>query len=499
MPEEHVPHRAPVEQLRDRFDGAVLTPGDPDYEDARSVFNAMIDSRPQVIAQCEHKQDIRTALEFARHHDLGVAVRSGGHSVAGASLVEDGLVIDMRRINAVSVDPEHRTATVGGGAAWRDFDRATQPYGLLTTGGRVSTTGVAGLTLGGGSGWVERKYGLACDNLLSVDLVTADGREVRADERENPELFWALHGGGGNFGIVTSMTFRLHHEPEFSMALLLWPADEGSRVTGHYRDFMEAAPDELGGGLLYLTGPPEEFVPRSLVGTLCCAVLVTDLGGEEDLRTRIAPLLDLRPAARMITEIPYADLQCMLDDPAGYRNYWSAEYLHELPDEAVELFCARAHDMIVPSPSQHALVRWGGAVARGDGTGAMSNRDVPWVVHPLGLWESPEDDAAAKRWTRGVRDDLRPWTTGAVYLNFIGDEGADRVIAGYGRENYERLSRIKAEYDPGNVFNRWHNVRPTPTPAAVVGGVVSEVVVPETVAPEPGGRQEPLPPAPEPR
>lgn len=490
---EHALHRAPIEQLRGRFGGAVLTPGDPGYEPARSVFNAMIESRPQVIAQCADTDDIKTALEFARHHDLRVAVRSGGHSVAGASLVDDGLVIDMRRLNAVSVDPDARIATVGGGAVWGDLDRATQPHRLVSTGGRVSTTGVAGLTLGGGSGWIERKYGLACDNLLSVDLMTADGREVTADEQENPDLFWALHGGGGNFGIATSLTFRLHEAPDFAMALMIWPGAEGRRVAGRYRDFMAEEPDEIGGCLLYLTGPPEQFVPESMVGTLCCAVLVTDLGTEADLRERLRPLLDLNPAGHMITEMPYADLQCMLDDPPGYRNHWSAEYLRELPDEALDLFCARAEDMLVPSPSQHLLAPWGGAVARGDGTGAMSNRDVSWVVHPLGMWENPEDDAVARHWAHGVRDDLRRWTTGAVYLNFIGDEGEGRVVAGYGRENYERLSRIKAEYDPGNVFNRWHNVRPAPA----VDVIVPDVITPETMLPETGtsesGTSEPEP------
>ncbi|RCW44068.1 FAD/FMN-containing dehydrogenase [Halopolyspora algeriensis] len=477
---KHDLHRTPIEQLRSRFDGAVLTPGDPGYEDARSLFNAMITARPRVIAQCEHARDVRAALEFARRHDLRIAVRSGGHSVAGASLIDEGLVIDMRRMNAVSVDPEARTVTVGGGAAWGDLDRATQPYHLVTTGGRVSTTGVAGLTLGGGSGWIERKYGLACDNLLSVDLVTADGREITAGEQENPELFWALHGGGGNFGVATSLTFRLHEAPEFAAALMIWPGSEGRRVAGCYRDFAERAPNEIGGGLVYVTGPPEQFVPENMVNTLCCMVLITSLGTESDLRERIEPLLDLHPAGHVITDIPYADLQCMLDDPPGYRNHWSAEYLRELPDEALDLFCARAQDMPVPSPSQHALLPWGGAVARESDSSAMANRDVPWVVHPLGLWENPEDDDAVKRWAHGLRDDLRQWSTGAVYLNFIGDEGADRVVAGYGRDNYARLSRIKAEYDPGNVFNRWHNVRPDPGVTPDVDVVVPDVIAPGT-------------------
>jgi FAD/FMN-containing dehydrogenase len=451
-----------LERLRGRFGGALLVPGDAGYDEARSVFNSMIDKRPAAIAQCESVADVGAALAFARESELELAVRSGGHSVAGASLVEDGLVIDMRRMHAVSVDPDARTATVGGGATWSDLDNAAQPHRLATTGGRVSTTGVAGLTLGGGSGWLERKLGLACDSLLSVDLVTADGREVTASESENPELFWALHGGGGNFGIATSFVFRLEPLAAMTAALLLWPGDAGREVAGRWRDFMVEAPDEVGGGLLYLTGPPEEFVPDELVGKLACAVLLTYTGGEAEAREAIGPLVELSPTGEMIVELPYAELQCMLDDPPGYRNYWSAEYLGELPDEALDLFCARADQMIVPSPSQHVIFPWGGAIARNAAGSAMANRDARWVVHPFGLWEDPADDERARLWARMVCADMKPFATGGTYLNFIGDEGEDRVIAGYGAHNYERLAALKAEYDPHNVFRRNHNVRPAP-------------------------------------
>jgi FAD/FMN-containing dehydrogenase len=451
---------ANINDLRERFGGRLLNRDDDGYEDARSIFNSAVEIQPALIARCESVADVREALAYARHAGLPVAVRSGGHSVAGASLVQDGMVLDLRKISSVTVDPDARRAVVGGGATWGVVDRATQEHGLVTTGGRVSTTGVGGLTLGGGSGWLERKFGLACDNLTSVDLVLADGRLVTASETENPELFWALHGGGGNFGVATSFTFRLHPLPDFSFALLLWPAREGEAVARRYRDLMAHAPDEVGGGVLYLTGPPEEFVPEQLVGTLCCGVLVTFAGPEAALRDLVAPLLDMGPAGQVLTDMPYADLQCMLDDPPGFRNYWSAEYLSVLSDEAVRLFCASAYDMVVPSPSQHILLPWGGAVAR-DGAGwPMVNRDAPWVAHPLGLWENPADDEQARRWARDMCDALRPWSTGATYLNFIGDEGVDRVVAGFGRENYDRLAAIKTEVDPDNVFNRWHNIRP---------------------------------------
>lgn len=451
---------ASLDALRAGFAGRVVTPRDADYEDVRAVFNSMITARPQVIAQCASAADIPIALDFARVNGLDVGVRSGGHSVAGACLAEDGLVIDLRELNEVTVDPETRTARVGGGAVWADVDRATQPpHGLVTTGGRVSTTGVAGLTLGGGSGWIERKFGLACDNLLSVDLITADGSRLTANEHENRELFWALHGGGGNFGIATSFTFRLHELPDFSVALLVWPPERGRAVGGAYRALLADAPEEVGGALAYLTGPPEEFVPARLRGELVCATVVTYCGPQERLRSFLAPLLDLAPDGQLITDIPYAQLQSMLDDPPGFRNYWSAEHLEELPDEALDRFCTRSADMVVPSPSQQLLIPLGGAVSRGSAWPGFNRADA-WVVHPLGLWSEPADDERAKAWARDLMTDLRPWSTGDVYLNFIGDEGEQRVVAGFGVDNYRRLARLKADLDPDNVFNRWHNVRP---------------------------------------
>jgi len=455
-----------VDTLRDAFRGRVLTRLDDAFDDARTIFNSAVQTRPAIIAQCQTAGDVRAAIAFARANDLPLAVRSGGHSVAGASLVEDGLVLDLRRLDSVVLAPDARTAVVGGGATWSALDRATQERGVATTGGRVSTTGVAGLTLGGGSGWLERKFGLACDNLISADLVLADGRAITASESEHPELFWALHGGGGNFGVATALTFRLHPLPEFCAALLIWPASAGEEVTRRFRDLMASAPDAAGGTALYITGPPEDFVPPHLVGTLVCGVLVTYAGPEGELRDLATPLLELQPAGQILATLPYADVQSMLDDPPGYRNYWSAEYLSSLPDEAVRRFCDRADDMVTPSPSQHLLIPWGGAVARDAGRWPMANRDAPWVAHPLGLWSDPTDDERARRWAHNLRDALAPWSTGATYLNFIGDEGADRIIAGYGQENYRKLAAIKSEFDPDNIFNRWHNIHPA-EPAAL--------------------------------
>jgi FAD/FMN-containing dehydrogenase len=452
--------QAALDGLRHGFRGAILVPDDPGYDQARTIFNAMIDRRPGVIAQCADVADVVSAVRFGRDLGLEIAVRGGGHSVAGNALTEGGLVIDLRQLNTVSVDPDVRTATVAGGATMSQLDRATEPYGLVTTGGRVSTTGVGGFTLGGGNGWLDRKFGLACDNLLAVALVTADGRVVQASATENPELFWALHGGGGNFGVATAFTFRLHPLSSVTVALLLWRPEAGPEVLRAYRDFMQTAPDEVGGGALYLTGPQEEFVPAQLAGRLAFLVLVVYAGPEAAARQAAAPLLALGHEGELLAELPYAELQCMLDDPPGYRNYWSAEYLTAFPDAAVDLFCARASDMVVPSPSQHVLLPQGGAVGRGPTDYPIPWRQALWCVHPFGLWEDPADDARGRAWARQLRADLTPWASGAVYLNFIGDEGEDRVVAGFGRENYARLVKVKAQFDPDNVFHRNHNIKP---------------------------------------
>ncbi|MFH8801812.1 FAD-binding oxidoreductase [Streptomyces sp. NPDC017936] len=451
---------AALAALREDLSGDVFAPGDVGYDDARTVFNAMIDRRPAVIAQCVDEDDVVRAVRFARDLDLKIAVRGGGHSVAGTAVNDNNLVVDLRHMRAVTVDPAAEAVRVAGGATMSDLDRATQPHGLATTGGRASTTGVGGFVLGGGSGWLDRWCGLAVDNLLGVELVTADGARVHANADENPDLFWALHGGGGNFGVATALTLKLYELPEFSIALLLYLPETGPEATRTYRDVITAAPDEAGGAVIYLTGPPAEFVPPHLVGTLVCGVLLTYAGPEGDLRKLAEPLLALPHGAEVVGTVPYADVQCMLDDPPGMRNYWSAEYLTGAPDAFLDVFCARAGSLPVPTGTQHVLFPQGGAIAAGPHAYPVAFRDAPWVVHPFGIWEDPADDERCVRWVRDVRADARPWRTGDVYLNFIGDEGAERVVAGVGAENARRLAELKRRYDPDNVFRFNHNIRP---------------------------------------
>ncbi|WP_020139437.1 FAD-binding oxidoreductase [Streptomyces sp. 351MFTsu5.1] len=451
---------AAVAALREDLVGDVFAPSDPGYDEARTVFNAMIDRRPAVIAQCVSEDDVVRAVRFGRDLDLPIAVRGGGHSVAGMAVNDGGLVVDLRHMRAVTVDPVARAVRVAGGATMSNLDRACEPHALATTGGRASTTGVGGFVLGGGSGWLDRWCGLAVDNLLGVDLVTADGERVHASADEHPELFWALHGGGGNFGVATGITLKLHPLPEFSIALLLYLPEFGPEVVRTYRELMAHAPDEASGGIIYLTGPPEEFVPPHLVGSLLCGVLLTYAGPEQDMRKVAEPLLALPHETEVVGAMPYADVQCMIDDPPGMRNYWSAEYLTGIPDPYVDLFCARAESMPVPTGTIHVLFPLGGAIAQGPHEYPVPYRDAPWAVHPFAMWEDPADDARGIQWVRDVRADAQPWSTGDIYLNFIGDEGADRVTAGVGAENARRLAEVKRRYDPDNVFRFNHNIRP---------------------------------------
>jgi FAD/FMN-containing dehydrogenase len=455
-------HQA-VRGLDGSFAGRLIRPGDPDYGDARTVFNGTIDKRPALIAQCANPEDVAAALRLGCELDLEIAVRSGGHSVAGVSLCDDGLVIDVRPMKSIKVDPERCIARVGAGCTWSEVDRATQEHGLATTGGRVSTTGVSGLTLGGGSGWLERQHGLACDNLISVELVTADGSQITASEDEHPDLFWALHGGGGNFGVATALTFRLHPVgPEVLAGLLLYEPDRGAALLRLTRDFMVDAPEQFGPALAYLTVPVNDELPAELHRKFVSAIALCHTGAIDQGERLIEPFRELGPIADLVGAMPYADWQCAIDDPPGYRNWWTAEYLHVVSDEAIEVMHAHSLATPTPTPSMSFIVPWGGAVARvGEDDTPMTQRDASWVVHPYASVEREDEVEGAIAWARGFREEIRRYASGGLYLNFVAeDEGESGVRAAFGEYKYDRLAAIKARYDPENVFRGNHNIKP---------------------------------------
>jgi FAD/FMN-containing dehydrogenase len=379
-------------------------------------------------------------------------------------VVDGGLCIDLRLIDHVAVDPNSSTAVVGGGTTWGVFDAATSEHGLAVTGGRVSSTGVGGLSLGSGSGWLERKFGFACDNLLAATVVTADGSIVKASDGENPDLFWAIRGGGGNYGVVTEFTFQLHPiGPLLLAGLLLHPAERATEVVTRWRDFMLDAPDEVGSGIGFICAPPADFVPEPARGQPVVAVVVVYAGDPDEGAKVMAPLLEFGPpAVTMVQPTPYPAVQQMLDagNQSGARNYWSGDFLAELPDKAVETLVDIATAPVSPM-TQILLVAGGGAIARvpQDAT-AFGGRDAPWNVHYLSMWADPADDEKNIAYTREISGALKPWTTGRVYLNYIGDEGAERVAAGFGPDRYERMRELKRKWDPTNLFRHNQNIEP---------------------------------------
>jgi len=437
-----------------------IEPADGEYDSERSLFNAMIDKHPALIARCATPEDVVTALDRARTDDLAIAVRSGGHSVAGMSTNDDGIVIDVRPMKGIQVDPAARTVRVAGGVTWGELDAATQEHGLAVTGGRVSTTGVSGFTLGGGSGWLERSLGLACDNLRAVEIVTPAGRVVRADATQNTELLWASRGGGGNFGVVTALELDLHPVgPELVAGLMMWPADAAGDVARAYRDWAEAAPNELGSGVVMLNAPPEEFVPESLQLQPVVGVAVCWNGDHAAGTGAVTTLRDLGPSVDLVGPMPYAVFNSMLDDPPGMRQYWSAEYHEAMPDAALDIWMKYGASR--PSPTtQQLLLPWGGAVADRQAESALANRSSTWVSHPFATWEDPAADAEHRAWVKDFRTDIAPHANGGVYLNFIGDEGDSRIRAAFGDVNYRRLQQVKAEYDPENLLRGNQNITP---------------------------------------
>jgi FAD/FMN-containing dehydrogenase len=447
------------------FGGEIIGREQPAYDQLRKVFNGMIDRRPALIARCNHARDVSAAITFARASGLPVSVYGGGHNVTGNAVCDDGVTIDLRPMKGIEVHPLARTCRAEAGLTWGELDAATQAHGLAVTGGRVSTTGLGGLALGGGSGWIERKCGYTVDNLLSVEVVTADGRILTASESENPDLFWGTRGGGGNFGVVTSFELRLHPiGPTILGGMLLYPASMAAAVLRNFRDVMADAPDEVGSGVALLTAPPREFVPEPVRRQPVVGVIVCYAGPVEEGAEALRPLRELGPPALdTVGPMSYLALQQLIDPgyPAGMRNYWTGDFLSGLPDEAIEIMC-RSHLSKPSGLTQILTLPGGGESARvPDGTMAIGQRQAPFNIHITSLWPDPAGDDANIAWTRDLSAGISPFTTGRVYVNFIGDEGEDRVVAAFGREGYARLQALKDRYDPDNLFRGSQNIKPS--------------------------------------
>jgi FAD/FMN-containing dehydrogenase len=456
------PSQAARQELAD-FGGRLIGPEDADYDEARKVYNAMIDKRPALIARCASPPDVARAIAFARDHDLVIAVRGGGHNGAGLGTVDDGVVIDLSLLKDVQVDPGSRTVRVGGGCTWGEVDRVTGEHGLATPSGIISTTGVGGLTLGGGIGHLTRKCGLSIDNLLEADLVLADGQQVRASSEENPDLYWAIRGGGGNFGVVTSFLFRLHEVGTVVGGPTFWPVEAGAEVLAAYREFLPSAPRELNGFFAFHTVPPGPPFPEEIHLRKVCGVVWCYVGSEDDAARAMAPLLDSVPEPLMhgVGSMPHAALQGAFDGlyPAGEQWYWRADFVREIPDEAVQLHAQYGAAMPTLKSTMHMYPIDGAAHDLGPSDTAWSYRDARWGSVFAGVDPDPGNVDAIRTWSVDYMEALHPYSAGGAYVNMMMDEGQERVRASY-RDNYDRLARIKAAYDPDNVFHVNQNIQP---------------------------------------
>ncbi len=452
-----------LRRFQNSFSGQVILPDDPAFEEARKVWNGMIDRQPAVIVRPTTRDDVACAIAYGRERLLPIAVRGGAHNVAGNATVDDGMVIDLSGMKRIQVDRDTCVAAAEPGLTWGEFDKATGALGLATTGGLISTTGIAGLTLGGGIGWLMRRHGLTCDNLFAAELVTAEGAAVRANADENPDLFWALRGGGGNFGVVTRLEYRLHPVETVIGGLTLYPATRAGAILRFFRELTESAPDELTLLFAVLTAPPAPFVPEYLHGTPVAAIVLCYCGDLAEGERVLRPIKTYGPpAAQLIKPMPYSNLQALFDasNPPGLRNYWKASYLDVLPDAAIETIVGHAVRMASPRSAVH-LHHMGGAVARvsPDST-AFTYRRALFTMAIEGKWIDPAEDETHTRWVRESGDAVRPFTNGGVYVNFLGDEGEDHVRAAYGDRAYARLVEVKTRYDPENVFRLNQNIKP---------------------------------------
>jgi FAD/FMN-containing dehydrogenase len=452
-----------VGNFRASLHGGLIMPGDEGYDPGRRVWNAMIDKHPALIVYCADADDVLRSVAFAQKHGLLVAVRSGGHNVAGNAVCDNGIVIDLSRMKRIEVNAAARVARAQAGLMWGEFDRATQAVGLATTGGIVSRTGIAGLTLGGGIGWLMRKHGTTCDNLLSAGIVTAKGKIVNASADENQDLFWGIRGGGGNFGIAIELGYRLHEVGPVLGGTIYYPAERTRELLRFYRDYVQAIPDELTTMFVIMAIPNTPSLRNRLGDKPLTAIHICYAGPPGVGETIVKPLREFGPPLEdAVRVMPYLELQTMLDTgaPPGQMNYWKSSYLKRLSNEAIEVLADYSGSMTSPLAQVH-LQHMEGMVSRvSEGAMAFSHRDAWCALNIVTKWENPRESEKHIQWTREFEIAMRPFSTGGVYVNFLGEEGEDRIRDAYGAAKYDRLIALKNRYDPKNFFRLNQNIKP---------------------------------------
>ncbi len=457
-----------IAQLRAQFRGELIEPGSASYDQARKVYNAMIDKKPSLIAKCADVADVIAAVKFGRSTGLRVSIRSGGHNAGGLGIADDALTIDLSGIKYVHVDPSINTVRVGGGCTWADVDHATHAFGLAVPTGIVSTTGVGGLTLGGGLGHLTRRFGLTIDNLLAADVVLADGSFVTANAQEYSDLFWALRGGGGNFGVVTSFLFKAHPVDTVFAGPMFWDLDEGADVMKFYSDFITTAPETVGGWFAFLTVPPVPLFPEALHLKKVAAIVWCCTAPPEEANRLLDPVRQFRkPLLDGVGPMPLPMLNSLFDPllPPGLQWYWKADFVKELSDAAIAEHVKWARAMPTPLSTMHLYPVNGAAHRVGPNETAWSYRDAVWSQVIVGIDSDPASRQKITDWARSYYDALHPYSAGGAYVNFMMEEGEDRVRASY-RENYDRLAQVKARYDPDNFFRVNQNIKPASAASA---------------------------------
>lgn len=451
-----------LDELRARVNGQTIVPGDAAYEEARKVYNGMIDRRPGVIVRCTDVADVMASIQFAREQGKDLSIRGGSHSVPGFGTNDDGVVIDLAPMKSVRVDPHARTVRADGGCTWGGFNHATYAFGMATTGGIIASTGIAGLTLGGGIGYLTRAFGLSCDNLISADVVTADGRFLVASKRQNEDLFWALQGGGGNFGVVTSFEYQLHPVKDIVAGLFFFPLDRSRDVLEFYREYIQKAPEELGMFPAFQIAPPLPFIPPADHGKTFCIFVCCWAGRPEDAEKIFAPIRKVAPiAAEMVSPMPYPTLNALFDPllPAGLQHYWKAAFATDLTDGAIKAHLEFGPKVPVVNSTMHIYPINGAAGRVASDATAFAYRDAKFATVIAGMWPDPADNEKNTRWVKDYYKALQPHSSSGGYVNFMAGDDQGRIRDNY-KGNYDRLVTIKKKYDPGNLFHMNQNIKP---------------------------------------